>query len=195
MVASTAFAEPPKAQLDVEKAARARFAKATQAYNLGQFEEALKAYKEVYELKPHPGFLFNIAQCYRQLTDYSTAAFYYRRYRNEARLNTTDAQVVDGLIAEVEAKQTEREKQQLAEAESTRQRELDLVRSAAVAEAVQRGELVEVRTPVRESNSIFKKWWFWTAAGVIVASATIYYAVPLHPRATSLGDISIRQPR
>jgi tetratricopeptide (TPR) repeat protein len=200
-VSSIAFGAQPKADTAQESSARARFAKATKAYNLGEFEEALKEYKQVYELKPHPAFLFNIAQCYRQLGDYSTAAFYYRRYRNEARLNNSDAQVVSGLISEVEAKQAEREEQQRAEAQAARQRELELARAALLnVEASERrsaGELVgsaDHPTP-RGNNSLFKKWWFWTAAGVIVTSAAIYYSVPLHPRGTSLGEISTRTAR
>jgi hypothetical protein len=51
------------------------------------------------------------------------------------------------------------------------------------------------RAAPRENNSVFKKWWFWTAAGVIVTSAAIYYSVPLHPRGTSLGEISARTSR
>ncbi len=183
-----------------ESAARARFVEATKQYNLGQFDQALKAYKVVYELKPHAGLLFNIAQCYRQLEEYAAAAFYYRRYRDEARLGGADAQLVNGLIAEVEAKQAERD---------TRQRELEIAQAAAklaadevafkaateklAAEA--QPKLAALIGPMPRDDTIFTKWWFWAAAGALVTSVSIYYALPPHPRNTSLGEIGVRAAR
>ncbi len=192
------------AQTDEEKesAARARFGEATKQYNLGQFDQALKEYKAVYELKPHPGLLFNIAQCYRQLEEYPTAAFYYRRYRDEAHLGGADAQLVNALIAEVEAKQAQRD---------TRQRELEIARAAAklagdkvafkaateklAAEAQPKAAAVIGPMPRDGRDTIFAKWWFWAAAGVVVTSVSLYYALPAHPRNTSLGEIGVRAAR
>ena len=190
-----------------ESAARERFAEATKQYNLGQFDQALKEYKAVYELKPHPGLLFNIAQCYRQLEDYASADFYYRRYRDEAILSDADAQLVDGLIAEVEAKQAERD---------AHERELEITREAAklaadkeafkaateklAAAEAEKLAAAEARKnpatfigpmPQENRDTIFTKWWFWAAAGVVVTSISIYYALPPHPRNPSLGEIAV----
>ena len=190
------------AQTEAEKesAARARFVEATKQYNLGQFDQALKEYKTIYELKPHPGLLFNIAQCYRRLEDFSAAAFYYRRYRDEAHLAGADAQLVNGLIAEVEDKQAKRD---------AHERELEIARAAAklaadqaalkaatekLAAEEQRKALIGP-TPQDNRDTIFTKWWFWTAAGVLVTSASIHYALPVHPRNTSLGEIGVRVTR
>lgn len=183
-----------------ERAARAKFVQATKHYNLGEFEKALDAYKLVYELKPHPGLLFNIAQCYRQLGDFSAAAFYYRRYRDEAKVAGPDAQVVNGLIAEMEAKERKRD---------AHQREIEITREAAKLaadkEALQaateklaaeaRFEPSALAPPRETSNAIFTNWWFWAAAGVVVTSASLYYGLPVHPRKTTLGDIGVRGAR
>jgi tetratricopeptide (TPR) repeat protein len=199
------------AQTEAEKesAARSRFVEATKQYNLGQFDQALKEYKAVYELKPHPGLLFNIAQCYRRLEDFSAAAFYYRRYRDEAHLSGADAELVNGLIAEVEDKQAKRD---------AHERELEITRAATklaadqaalkaateklAAEEQQKsaaliGPTPQDNRPTLQDNrdTIFTKWWFWTAAGVLVTSASIYYALPVHPRNTSLGEIGVRVAR
>jgi tetratricopeptide (TPR) repeat protein len=69
-----------EAGADVEVQARAKFAEGNLSYDLGEFQKALAAYSEAYRLRPLPGFLFNIAQCHRQLGRPERAAFFYRRY-------------------------------------------------------------------------------------------------------------------
>jgi len=200
LVPSGAFGAQTEAEK--ESAARSRFVEATKQYNLGQFDQALRAYKAVYELKPHPGLLFNIAQCYRRLEDFSSAAFYYRRYRDEAHLAGADAQLVNGLIAEVEDKQAKREAHQ-REVEITRAATKLAADQAALQAATEKLAAEEQRnpavligpTPQDNRDTIFTKWWFWTAAGVLVTSASIYYALPVHPRNTTLGEIGVRVAR
>ena len=200
LIATTALGAAQRPELDRDRTARARFVEGTKAYNVGQFEAALTAYKEAFDLKPHPGFLFNIAQCYRHLGQYATAAFYYRRYRNEAQLNAADAFVLDELIADVEAKQDELEREERAQAEAARQRDLELARAAAVkaaaeAEALRKPETVAISSPSvpppRQTDSILKKWWFWTGVGV-VAGGAIYLAIPAHARDTTMGNVNAR---
>src|SRR5262245_49753509 len=63
-----------------EKEARALFQQAEKNFDLGKFPEALADYQAAYEAKPLPGFLFNIAQCYRNMGDPERARFFYRRF-------------------------------------------------------------------------------------------------------------------
>lgn len=60
--------------------ARQLFQQAQTKYNLLHFDEALKLFEQAYEEKPDPVFLFNIAQCQRQLGQYELAAKSYRAY-------------------------------------------------------------------------------------------------------------------
>lgn len=62
--------------------ARARhlFAKAQAMFLKNQFDEALDFYHAAYELKPLPGFLFNIAQCHRFAGRFEQAIQFYNRY-------------------------------------------------------------------------------------------------------------------
>jgi tetratricopeptide (TPR) repeat protein len=190
----------PREVEDWDNKARAHFAQATKAYNLGKFEEALKLYIEAYDAKPHPSFLFNIAQCYRQLGDYETAATYYRRYRNEGRLSASDARVVEQLIAEVEAKQVKRAQKPRRNSETARRPDLQTTPTAALeagtkADEQQRTSLISPKAnpPAPASDSIFKKWWFWAGVGGgLVAGAAIYAAVPAHSRNATLGSVSAR---
>lgn len=53
-------------------------------YNLGNFDDAVKAFKRGFELEPNESkkaaYLFNIAQSYRQANNCKDAVFFYKRY-------------------------------------------------------------------------------------------------------------------
>ena len=51
----------------------------------GQFDRALVLYKKAYELKPLPGFHFNIGQCYRKLGQCDKALEHYRQYLEQSK--------------------------------------------------------------------------------------------------------------
>jgi hypothetical protein len=55
---------------------------ATLHYNLGEYKEALEGFKDAYRSYENPIFLFNIAQCHRQLGDKAHAIRFYRVYLN-----------------------------------------------------------------------------------------------------------------
>jgi tetratricopeptide (TPR) repeat protein len=95
-----AIAQPAHAE-DAKAAARAHFKRAEAAFNLGKFEDALAAYQAAYETKPLPGFLFNIAQCHRNLGNHERALFFYRRYLALDPQSPNRA-VVEELIDETE---------------------------------------------------------------------------------------------
>jgi len=71
-------AGPARAQ-DAEKA-RELFQQGSKYYDLGQFDKAIDAWKHGYDQKPDPGFLYNIAQAYRQKQDAAQAIFFYKGY-------------------------------------------------------------------------------------------------------------------
>lgn len=82
-----------------EKAARSQFDRAEKAFNLGHFDEALGSYQAAYEALPLPAFLFNIAQCHRNLRNREQAVFFYQRYLSLAP-DAPNRPVVEELIAE-----------------------------------------------------------------------------------------------
>ncbi len=49
-------------------------------HDLGDYEQAIVAYKQAYMIAPSPGLLFNMAQAYRLNGDCRSAAEFYRRY-------------------------------------------------------------------------------------------------------------------
>src|SRR4051812_26130394 len=93
---------------DDEAKAREQFKSAQAAYNLGQFDKALEGYSAAYALKPLPPFLFNIAQCHKQLGQWERAGFFYRRFKSLAPPGT-DVAKLDELIARMDQRQLEME--------------------------------------------------------------------------------------
>jgi len=87
--------------------AKARYLSGQSHYNLNEFAEALQDFKEAYRLRPDPAFLFNIAQCERQLGDLDEAIKFYRTYlRNkpDAANKREVERKIDELRGLVEAK-------------------------------------------------------------------------------------------
>ena len=60
------------------------FKKGERIYQQGEFRKALSEYKKAHQAKAHPAFIFNVAQCHRQLGEYKKALFFYRLYLSEA---------------------------------------------------------------------------------------------------------------
>jgi tetratricopeptide (TPR) repeat protein len=69
---------------DDKKAARPHYEKGAVEYNLGHFAEAIAEFEKAYQLDRAPILLFNIAQAHRQSGNNERAAFFYRRYLEQA---------------------------------------------------------------------------------------------------------------
>src|SRR5262245_4657237 len=67
-----------------KKAARPHYEKGAVEYNLGHFAEAIAEFEKAYQLDRAPVLLFNIAQAHRQSGNNERAAFFYRRYLEQA---------------------------------------------------------------------------------------------------------------
>jgi tetratricopeptide (TPR) repeat protein len=59
---------------------QALFERAQASFSQGRFDEARADYQAAYDAEPLPAFLFNIAQCYRNVGDYERAQLYFHRY-------------------------------------------------------------------------------------------------------------------
>jgi len=95
-IAGPAWADDPKQE------AKARYTTGQSHYNLNEFPEALQDFKEAYRLFPDPVFLFNVAQCERQLGNLDEAIKFYRSYlRNKPK--APNRQEVERRIDEMQA--------------------------------------------------------------------------------------------
>jgi hypothetical protein len=68
------------ARADDDQKARDLFTQGNTYFDLGQFDKAIDAWQNGYQLKNDPGFLYNIAQAYRTMGDAQRAIFFYKRY-------------------------------------------------------------------------------------------------------------------
>jgi len=78
LIAGT-LAAPGAAEADPVKAT-AHFERGTRLYQVGEYAQALEAFKAGHLEEPDPSFLFNIAQAHRQLGHPREAITFYRRF-------------------------------------------------------------------------------------------------------------------
>jgi hypothetical protein len=180
--------EPPKG--GDEKEARRLFQQAELSFNVGKFAEALTDYQAAYEAKPLPGFLFNIAQCYRNMGDYERARFFFRRYMTlEPR--SPNRRRVEALIDEMSRKLDEKAAaapvappSPTAEADARPPTEAPVsspppveaqpvpVAPAPPALETPAPSIVVVAEPP-PAHPVWKRWWFWTGVGAVVAGGAV----------------------
>ncbi len=179
-----------------EERARAEFKKGKTAYDLGRFEDALTAYSAAYELKPLPAFLFNMAQCHKQLGRWERAVFFYKRYLDLAP-TARDAGTARKLLQESEARLAEQRRKEDEEAQAKRLEEQKAREVMATQPRPGEAGLLPPpppQLPQEESHPVYKQWWFWTGVAVVAAGAgaAAYFTTRPQPSVTSLGTINAR---
>ncbi len=100
------------APADNSAQAREHFKAAQLHYSLGEFEEAVKDFREAYRLRQEPAILFNIAQGYRQLGKYSDAYFYYRQYLSQ-KADAPNRPEVDSLVEQMRRRMDDENEQKM----------------------------------------------------------------------------------
>jgi tetratricopeptide (TPR) repeat protein len=190
---------------DPEALARAKFAEGNIAYDLAEFQKALDAYSEAYRLRPLPGFLFNIAQCHRQLGHPERAAFFYRRYLALSKEEPPNAALTRELIAEMDRAVRKEQERRLRREQTERDQARAAALRAQAEETARRwgqehdGKRTvpaqalpgQAGAEVRSEEPLAKKWWVWAGAGAVavLAGGVIYAATAPQPRSTTLGTV------
>jgi tetratricopeptide (TPR) repeat protein len=199
-LAVVAAHSPAAAAVAGDRPGRALFEQAETKFNLGRFEEALADYQAAYEVEPLPAFLFNIAQCHRNLGDYERAKFFFRRYTtldprspNRAaaeRLIVEMDKLAAGQVGEGE-RAPEASTASLAvppPAPASAQSE----RSTS-ANATAFAPVVQHRSNDTASPPIYRRTWFWIGvAAVAVAGVAAGYVIARDDPQPSLGTIDVR---
>jgi tetratricopeptide (TPR) repeat protein len=200
--------------------ARVKYTEGNEAYEQGDFRKALAAFNEAYQLAPLPGFLFNVAQCHRQLGAYERAAYFYRRYLSLSEKEPANAPMVKDLIAEMDAKAKQETASRLAR-QKTPAKAVEKDRPEARADAKRSGlkeaeqRAVDSRAsrpvaaapkslspaavpgapePEQPKESLTRKWWVWAGAGAVVllAGGVVYAVTAPDTRPTTLGTFPAR---
>ncbi len=181
---------------DPKVKAKALFESGTAHYNLTEYKEALADFKGAYRLFREPTFLFNIAQCERQMGDFATAASQYRAYRRESA-NAPNRTNVDELI-------TEMDKQAALHVHAESQPAKPVVVEPNLAPTIpppvttaapSESAPILIATSPPPRKPITKKAWFWaTVAGAaVVVGAGVALAVVFsesHAPTASVGRIN-----
>lgn len=155
------------------RAAKLHFDRGEKLYALTRFSEALDEYQQAFDARPIPDFLFNIGQCYRNLGDYDSAIFSYKKYLTASPDAPNRAQV-EQLIGELEARKDRSDTRRLG-----LQRRPEPPQPAPGA-----GHPPD--------HPIYTRWWFWTGIAVVGAAGGVAaYEVtrPAGPPSTGLGNI------
>jgi tetratricopeptide (TPR) repeat protein len=167
--ASSAPRKPPVAHdPKLEKLARTHFEAAEKAFNVGRFEEALAEYQQAYDALPLPAFVFNIAQCHRNLANTEQAIFFYQRFLS-LDPEAGNRAVVEDLIAEQQRRQQETE---AARAPALPQPAAPVELNASPATALAApaparvASLPAVNPDKPRPSRISPRWWLFGALGV-----------------------------
>jgi tetratricopeptide (TPR) repeat protein len=175
----TAPAKPTDAKK--EKAARAHFEQAEKAFNVGKFDEALTNYQKAYEELPLPAFLFNIAQCHRNLGNNEQALFFYQRYLS-LQPDAPNRKTVEDLIDE-QRKRVDQAKAPapVAQAEPPptpaappSSSSPDLAARPPAPEAATGTHAVDLTaSPTPEPRPRYQRYLFWGVLGAVVVGGVV----------------------
>ena len=160
--------------------ARAHYEQAVANYNLDEYAPALAEFREAYRLKPDPSFLFNIAQCHRKLGETNAALDFFRKYLRSLPDAPNRAEV-ERMVADLRARQAKAhvaapDVPPPAPAASVPVAPLPSVAAPADATPPPHVEALVTTTapaPAAAPTPIYRRWWFWSALGVVAAGALI----------------------
>jgi tetratricopeptide (TPR) repeat protein len=151
-------------------------------YQAQKFDEAIPEFKAAYDIDPKPQLLFNIAQAYRKAGHPREAIQYYDRYLSvNPGIDTDTRRKVDGYLAEARNTLAALElemKRRLAEEKAAREPEPPPppLLSPGPAPPPQPQVLSPpVMNPVDppQATPVYKRWWFWTIIGGVVAAGVV----------------------
>lgn len=178
MVARQAIGEDsPRQDSQAANQAREHASQARVHYQLGRFEQALEEYAAAYELDPVPALLYNMGQCHRQLDNFERAIFFYEGYLRGSP-DARNRSLVEDLIIECRAAL----ERQSAEPESSTQSDdgstgddtssLDEQLDDRSDPDDPANAALDLDQPVVEGRRpIYRRWWFWTIIGSVVAAS------------------------
>jgi len=158
-LAATAHAE------DKNKA-REAFRVGTQHFKLGEYEQALDSFKEAYRNFESPIFLFNIAQCERQLNHKQEAIRFYRQYLADAT-DATNRDEVQQIIAKLQSALDAEHASAAKPPQGPPPPPAATI--APPTPATNAAMLTASAPPPRSDKPAYKKWWVWTIVGGAVA--------------------------
>jgi hypothetical protein len=100
LLVACAWARPAEA---ADEEASAHYKRGRSLYNVSEYRAALDEFKQAYVAHEDPAFLYNIAQCHRQLGNHREAVTFYKRFLNESP-KAPNRKEIERLISDLEVK-------------------------------------------------------------------------------------------
>jgi tetratricopeptide (TPR) repeat protein len=149
---------------DVEEARR-HYRSGSSAYELGQFDEAIREYTAAYKLKSDPAILYNLGQANRLANHPSEALHFYKMYLSKEPDASNRDEVRTKIEALLELVEQQRKTQALPPDQPIREATAPSTPPVPVAAAA------PLPAPAKSERPIYKRGWFWGAIGGVVAVA------------------------
>jgi hypothetical protein len=157
--------------------------KAREAFAAGRYDEALDLFAKLYAQTLHPVYLRNIGRCHQKLRQPDKAIDKFHEYlAKEKKISADERKEIEGYIKEMETLRDEQAKQ--ATPPPTPPPAVTPVTPPPPANPYPYGypppppttsssaTLVGQPAPPAD-EPIYKKWWFWTGIGVVVAGTIV----------------------
>lgn len=161
------------ASADRDKA-KEEYREAVQHYDLNEFQVALEHFKKAYLEYEEPTLLFNIAQCFRQLGDKQQAILFYRSYLRKLP-DAPNGDEVKQLIANLEASAKSESAAAPPPAAPAKLAGSAATTPSASSPPIETHAAVASTPPAAPDRRapLYRKWWLWTAVGVVIAGAAV----------------------
>jgi tetratricopeptide (TPR) repeat protein len=164
------------------EAGRRLFKKGQDLLQANDYRAAAHAFEAGYAAAPRVGFLLNIGNCYRKLGELSRAREFYWRFLDAAPKEHPSRPAVMDYLRAMEQIEADGVSVDAASGAHAAHAPPATVRPAAKAkvpawtppDATAPGLTVIEERPI-EKPPLYKRWWFWTAlGGVVAAGATAF---------------------
>lgn len=153
---------PAVASCDADDECNRLANEAIDASQAGHFDDAQRAYKAAYARQPDPKLLFNLARVLHKSGQFAEAVTYYQKYLDAGAEGNAEQQ----LKAQQRIEEARRD-QAAAKVKPAPPPE----HSAALLE-----QTVGTSPATPDSSRgtpVYRKWWLWTAVGVVVAGVAV----------------------
>jgi hypothetical protein len=183
LAASGARAEAPHVSADAKRAAQEHLDRGNELFTHDRFQPALDEFQAAFALFPSPKLRFNLGQCERALGHGPAAAEQFKRFLDEAAdVSPALRAEAERYLAETPAAPETPPPAPLATAPPAPLATAPVTPSLAVVPPPPVTPTLTSPPPTPAPRPLLRRWWFWSAVGVVVAGAAVATYVLTRPR-------------
>ncbi|HMF42779.1 MAG TPA: hypothetical protein VKQ32_19040 [Polyangia bacterium] len=159
--------------------------KAREAFAAGRYEDALNLFAKLYAETLHPVYLRNIGRCHQKLKQPDQAIDKFNEYlAKEKKVSADERKEIEGYIKDMQALKDEQARQSAPPPPPPPVTPINPNPPPPTANpppptytgpptGTTSGTLIAQPGPREEETPVYKKWWFWTGIGAVVAGVVI----------------------